>query len=153
MKYLNLFQKNRYWYLVMPIIIIYLLCMPFTAICTIENCAPSFLYLMIGWMGAFISVLNLSWLANVFIFFTIWNILQINRNWAIINGVLSFVFSALFIIHYYTIGKLLYGPGPPQEITSIGPGYYIWLASAVTALISSLFVPKKTVVIKEAEIN
>ncbi len=137
--------------LVIPSLFIFLFCLPFDAYCVNDGCNPSWFPFIFGWLVLLGSFPNFVWIANPFLLFAWKFILNGDRKYAIRSSLACCFFIILFLF-VHERGLFSFGGGP-TKITSIGPGYYIWLASAVTALISSLFVPKKTIVIKEAEIN
>ena len=92
----------------------------------IEN-YDGFTTLWMGWMGIFIG--QFGWYANPFIFFS--TILFIFRRWF-----LSILFTVLSLLISLSTLALFYQEIPGDEanvnklhLVSLGPGYYLWIAS------------------------
>ncbi len=95
------------------------------------------------------SIVNTLWLCNVFIILSWINIFKNNKKKSVIYGFCASL-SVLFIFfndHAYDESGVI------RQITSIETGYYLWLSSAVAALIASFFVTKNPAVTEEADIE
>jgi uncharacterized membrane protein YoaT (DUF817 family) len=140
LKYLNFRYENMK--LVIPSLALFVLAMPLTAFCTEDNCVQSWYAFTFGWMMAVASISNMTWTANIFLLIAWKNIYDRNYRTSIIYSVLSIIIIIAFYVNFKNETQL---NGIPVRITSIGNGYWLWLASAFAAFIGSLFVPKSAV--------
>ena len=131
--------------LALPSFLLFSISMPLDSYCSDGVCGPSWLILLVGWMGIMASIVNILWLCNVFIFLSWINILKNNKKKSVIYSSLS----SLSVLFIYFNNHVYDESGVIRDITSIEIGYYLWLASALAALIASFFVPKNPVSIVE----
>jgi hypothetical protein len=91
--------------------------------------------LLLGGPSVFAGPANWPWLANPILIFAWIAILKRSREFAISASLAASALSAMFMLSNTVVGEK-----GPTDITCVGPGYWLWLASTVAAVISAFLV-------------
>jgi hypothetical protein len=116
----------------------YLAAMPLDAFCTPGTCSewPSYSLLFLGWIELYIFPrAGYVWLANPALMMAWWYIFRGRKLAAVALSLTGLVLSASFLaVPKVMIAEL----EPPAPLLGFGLGYWLWLASAGTALLAAL---------------
>jgi hypothetical protein len=112
---------------------LFVTCLAYDSFCVEGNRWPGFGALLLGLGGLLVpSPGNLTWLANPLLFASWIAVLNGSGKVAIRLSLAALAFSALFLVARTVIGEK-----GPMDITCLGPGYWLWLASIAAANISA----------------
>lgn len=99
---------------------------------------PSVILLLFGFLGVGSSLANSTWLANPLLFLS-WY--AIEKKWKIC-AIISAMTALAFAVSFSFATTLMFGSSPvPAQITGLGAGYWLWVASMAMALLASLLMP------------
>jgi hypothetical protein len=99
--------------------------------------SPGWLIILIGWLAVFTHD-SVAWLANPLLLLTWFAALIVgSRRAAIVLAAAS----TLLALSFLFCESMSLGPRP--KVITLGPGYWIWLASIAVALVASMM-PRKT---------
>jgi len=121
----------------------YGICMPMDSFCVSGRCGdwPSWSVLLLGWLetlsirdvGPFVAV---SWYANGLLFLSWAGFWMQNRRWSAICGAGAAAASLSFLLGKNVVSN---EGGVAAPITGVAAGYWLWVGSALLALLSGLY--------------
>ena len=115
-------------------LVLFVACLGFNSFC-LEGTrfGPGFGPLLLGGLLVFGGLGNMTWLANPLLLFSWIAVLNGSRQVAIYLSLSALAVSAMFLL----AGTVGVEKGP-MDITCVGPGYWLWLASSAAASVSAL---------------